>query len=291
MNHHDAKKASVSGDVVDVLLQGAIDTHIHGGPDIVPRKMSDADVARAAKKAGMRAVVIKNHVTPTTSRARLVQEAVGDIQVFGGLVLNKAAGGLNPTAVEVELALGAKEIWMPTKSSVQDISRNQGDLAKAVPVTDERGDFRPELYEILDMIAGKDVILGTGHLSAEEIEKLVVLAKQRGLKKILVSHPEFEIPEMPIEMQKRLTRQGVFFERCFYACTHPPKSLSPVALMEQIKATGVEHTIMASDFGQAFNDEPVTGLSRYIKAMLELGFSPGEIETMVGTNPAQLLGL
>jgi hypothetical protein len=290
MNPGDTVKMAPD-DVVEALLQGSVDTHIHGGPDIIPRKMSDMAVAHAAKTAGMRAVVIKNHVTPTTSRARLVQEAVGEIRVFGGLVLNKAAGGLNQAAVEVELALGAKEIWMPTKSSVPDITLNRGDLNKGVPVTDEKGAFLPELYEILDMIAQKDVILGTGHLTAGEIEKLATLAKQRGVRKILVSHPEFEIPEMPIQMQKSLARQGVYFERCFYACTHPPKKLSPVVLMEQIKAVGSEFTVMASDFGQAFNEEPLTGFRRYIQTMLQLGLSREDIEIMVKKNPAQLLGI
>lgn len=281
---------SDSNDVVDMLLQGAFDTHIHGSPDIVPRKMSDFVLAQSAKMAGIKGIVLKNHVTPTTSRAKLVQEAVGDLHVFGGLVLNREAGGLNPAAVETELALGAKEIWMPTKSSVNELTKCNGDLTKSVPLTNEEGAFRPELFDILDLIAKEDAILGTGHLAANEIEKLVTLAKNRGVQRIIITHPEYELPKMPIDMQKRLARQGVMFERCFFAC-NPPMNLPLAAVVEQIKATGAELSIMATDFGQLFNDDPVAGFRRYIRTMLELGTPPEDIETMVKKNPAQIFGV
>ena len=41
------------------LLKGCIDTHIHGAPDVVPRKMDDLALARDAAKAGMRGLVLK----------------------------------------------------------------------------------------------------------------------------------------------------------------------------------------------------------------------------------------
>ncbi|HWQ60908.1 MAG TPA: DUF6282 family protein [Negativicutes bacterium] len=281
--------APANSEVVDLLLRGAIDMHIHGSPDIVPRKLTDAGVVRAAKSAGMSGVILKNHVTPTTSRAGILQELIGNIQVFGGLVLNKAAGGLNPNAVEAELALGAKEIWLPTKSAINEIRQHNGDPGQAVVLTDENGRFRPELHEIMDLIAQKDAILGTGHLEAGEIEKVVALAKERGIKKVLITHPEYPaLPGMPVAMQKRLARQGVYFERCFVACT-PPTSLSPAEIAAQIRATGTELSIMATDFGQAFNEEPLAAFKRYIGAMLASGISPRDIETMVKKNPAQLL--
>ncbi|WP_196592918.1 hypothetical protein [Pectinatus sottacetonis] len=37
----NAKRTPVTDDIVEALLQGAIDTHIHASPDLVPRKMSD----------------------------------------------------------------------------------------------------------------------------------------------------------------------------------------------------------------------------------------------------------
>lgn len=290
MKKYDSKVLPYSDDVVEELLHGAIEMHVHGSPDILPRKMSDLGVARVYKTAGLKGVLLKCHITATTSIAAIVGEAIGDFHVFGGLALNKMVGGLNPTAVETELRLGAKEIWMPTISAVNHIKLFKGNLAAAVPLTDESGAIRPELYEILDLIAQKDAILGTGHLTSEECEKVVALAQTRGVKRIIITHPEFECPNMSVEVQKKLARQGVLFERCFYASNSPQKLL-PKIMAQQIKEVGADVSIMATDFGQDFNEEPLVGFRRYIRTMLDFGISPEEIEKMVKYNPAQIMGI
>jgi anaerobic selenocysteine-containing dehydrogenase len=72
-----AEKASASDDVVEKLLRGAIDLHMHAGPDVVPRKQTYFGLAHAANKARLRAIVLKSHMTPTTSLASDAQEALG----------------------------------------------------------------------------------------------------------------------------------------------------------------------------------------------------------------------
>ncbi len=271
------------------LLSGSIDFHIHGGPDVRPRKLTEFAIAQAARQAGMKAVVIKNHLTPTALRARLISEVLDGFPVFGGLALNKPAGGLNPSAVEVELELGAKEIWLPTISAVPHVQLNKGNLAKAVPVTDGSGNFLPALIEIIDLIAKAGAILGTAHLAPAEIEKVVCLARQRKVEKILITHPENDPPMMPLDMQKRLASQGVFFERTFLSIL-PPRSMTPEILAGHIKAIGADSTILATDLGQAEYEEPLKGFVTFMKTMMALGIPAGQIAAMVQKNPAQLLG-
>jgi hypothetical protein len=277
--------------VSDDLIRDAIDMHIHSNPDIIPRLMTDIQIAQAAKAAGMAGILIKCHYTPTTARAALAAETVGGgIRVFGGIVMNAPAGGLNPDAVETELALGAKEVWMPTIWSVAHLRFYKKATNQAVQVTDEQGRLLPEVYEILALIAQKDAILGTGHLLPSETALVIKAAQACGVRKILVTHPEFEVVRMPVEMQKDLARQGVFFERCFYA-THSPQKLPPEELVQQVKAVGVATTVLSSDFGQVFNVPPVNGLSGLLSLMLENGISVPEIERMVKVNPRYLLGI
>src|SRR5688500_18689373 len=102
----------------DIDLTGAIDLHLHSAPDVRPRKLDDLAVARAAAARGIRAILLKSHVTLTADRAYLVEQVVPGIRVFGGLALNHAVGGINPVAVETALRMGAAEIWMPTLSSI-----------------------------------------------------------------------------------------------------------------------------------------------------------------------------
>ena len=99
---------------------GVIDFHVHSHPDVFGRNMDDIDIAQLAKARGMRGIVLKNHVSETASRAALVTKVVPGVEVFGGIVLNKAVGGVNPDAVEwMHRVYGGrgKVVWLPTFES------------------------------------------------------------------------------------------------------------------------------------------------------------------------------
>lgn len=58
------------------LLERAIDLHVHAGPSLFPSLMDAHDTALAARKAGMRGVVIKHHHVPTVERGYFVSKSV-----------------------------------------------------------------------------------------------------------------------------------------------------------------------------------------------------------------------
>ncbi|MBC8038487.1 MAG: hypothetical protein H7X89_14840, partial [Rhizobiales bacterium] len=58
-----------------------------------------------------------------------------------------------------------------------------------------------------------------------------------------------------------------------------------------IREVGAEHTILATDFGQAYNASPPHGLKLFILQLQEKGISDKEIDLMTRVNPAKLLGL
>lgn len=273
------------------LLQGACDTHVHFAPDIVPRLLSGPQLAAEARELGMRAILLKNHHCPTYLTASAIDEMFPGLRVFGGLVLNAACGGLNPDAVRCALRMGAKEIWMPTVSSLRHVTFfHAPPETLCVPVFDDRGRPAPGLPEILDLIAHSGAILGTGHLSPFECEALVSLAKQAGVRKILVTHPEFEAVDMDLDTQVRLAGQGVFFERCCHALY--TRQHLPLALVaRQIRCVGIGSTILASDMGQLGYPEPAHALLHFCESLMRFGFSKEDIRTMVCGNPARLLGL
>ncbi len=102
----------MKGPLIDVT--GAVDMHCHPHPDLFPRLADDLEVVQHAGQVGLRAVMIKCHSEPTVSRAYLAEKISPGVQVFGGIVLNRSVGGINPAAAEAALRLGAKEVWMPT---------------------------------------------------------------------------------------------------------------------------------------------------------------------------------
>src|SRR5487761_2254889 len=98
-------------------LTGVIDIHVHSSPDSTPRSIDAIDLARLAKAAGMRGLVLKNHYESTASLAYLVRKEVPGIEIFGGIDLNRSVGGVNPAAIErMGLMKGGwgKVVWMPT---------------------------------------------------------------------------------------------------------------------------------------------------------------------------------
>ncbi|MGA2784888.1 MAG: DUF6282 family protein, partial [Candidatus Bathyarchaeia archaeon] len=187
------------------LLSGAIDLHVHCSPCLFQRQFNEIEFAKQARDAGYRAFLSKSHHLTNADRVQLVREVVPGVEVFGAVVLNHWMGGLNPEAVETAILFGAKEIWMPTFHAANNIkilgklpsSQLQKTMEKrsqrnvdGISILNKDGEVIPPVLEILDMIASADIIVGTGHLSVEEVLKLVRAAKNAGVKKILVTHPE-----------------------------------------------------------------------------------------------------
>ncbi|NHZ70448.1 MAG: hypothetical protein GWP18_02275 [Proteobacteria bacterium] len=272
--------------MAEIDLSGAIDLHAHVAPDLRPRKMDGLDLAREAAERGMRAILIKSHFSPTSEGAYYISQTISGVQLFGGLVLNEHIGGFNPKAVDTALRLGAREIWMPTDSATNH-RRHEG-LPGGLSLTVE-GKLRDEVHEILDLIADADVILGTGHLAVDEIQVLVRAAREAGIERILVTHPEHPVIDMTVPIQEELAEQGVMFERCYVSVTMFDVPLERIA--EEIRAVGTESTVLATDYGQPHNVSPPEGLAEFAGGLAALGFSQRELDEMLRHNPAVLLGL
>ena len=272
----------------DVDLTGTIDFHLHTAPDVRPRKLNDFEAARQAQARGMRAILLKSHVTHTADRAALAEQAVPGVRVLGGLALNAPVGGFNPAAVETALQLGAAEIWMPTESAAAEPHPKP---APGLSILGPSG-LKPAVLDILRLIAEHDVILGTGHLSPAEIVQLVPAARAAGVRKIVITHPEHPPVEMPLLMQEELRdRYGVYFERCLVTTELGHGRLPFAALAAVIRRLGCATTIIATDFGQPHNPYPVDGLALYIAHLKAEGFADADIALMSQANPACLLEL
>jgi len=270
------------------FLEGAVDLHVHSAPDVEVRRYNDLEVAEEAARARMSAILIKSHQGSTVERAWLVSRCVSGIRVFGGLVLNETVGGLNPAAVRLAVAMGARQVWMPTRSA-RNHRRHEG-LPGGITVFDESGNLLPIVDEILRILAGSGCVLGTGHLSPEESLAVIDRASALGGIRVLVTHPEWAPTFYPAGQQKILAeRENVMFERCFVSTTHRCGFVPFETIEHAIVATGVDKTILSTDLGQPDTPPPVEGLRRYAERLRSSGFAVDEIRRMMQTNPARLL--
>ena len=294
MTHQENDKA-VTG-----LITGAIDMHVHIGPESRLTRRQDAlELAQTAKETGMKAVVLKNREYATVALARLVQRLVPDFHVFGSFTMDNEAGGLNPGAVLAWARLGAKVVWMPTATAANSkgkVLRSRGlDLpGEAQTVLDARGKLLPVVKEILRIIKDNDVVLGTGHLAPPEVFVLVEAALKTGLKKVVVTHVlQDQLMDVILTNEEivRLSKMGAFIEYSYWTCQNNIYTTHPSILADSIKLVGAEHCIMTTDFGQIDNPPAPQGLKLFIAAMLENGIPEKEIEIMVKKNPSRLLNL
>src|SRR5438067_273545 len=82
-------------------LKGIVDLHVHRNPDSFPPRRTDIfEIAGLFKKEGIRAYVIKSHFLPTAQLAYALNKAIPEVKAYGGIVLNRSVGGINPVAVE-----------------------------------------------------------------------------------------------------------------------------------------------------------------------------------------------
>ena len=291
--------------IIDRLLQGAIDFHVHASPDPVERRRLDAlEVARQAKEARMRAVVIKNHHYSTAPLACTINPVVPGFSLIGSIVLNSAVGGLNPEAVEIAVRMMARVIWMPTYSSVVDTERRLKNMTsipltkkamanKGISLLDKNGELVQEVISILEITKEANAVLSTGHVSIPEVYALGEAAHDLDIK-LTITHPLNEKygSRLTLRQQLELASKGALMEHCFLDFMPPPYGeLEIRVLAEYILSIGAEHCILCTDLGQYQNPTPLEGFRMMLAELLKVGISEAELGVMVKTNPARILSL
>ena len=272
----------------EVSLVGVVDLHAHAGPDSRPRSVNDIEAARLAQAAGMRAILLKNHFTMTADRAAIAMAEVDGIEIFGGVVLNRAVGGINPEAVRQMATFSGgrgKVVWLPTFDAEHYVTEAGGG-APFVSVVGN-GEPLPAVLEVFDLIAEHDLTLAMGHSSPEEVLRLIPAAKERGVERILVTHVFGQ--DATMDQMREMADAGAIMELDWLAVYSGNLPLEDY--VTAINELGEFAFVMSSDLGQAGNPAHADGLRAYIRAMRDAGISTDAIDVMARRNPARLLGL
>jgi hypothetical protein len=303
---------------------GVVDTHYHVGPELIVRRYDVKSLADVAAPFGA-TLVLKNHTYPTTPLAALARRHFG-ARFYGGVVLNRFVGGLNPQAIEGAVSgnRAAVEseaqdpspivVWMPTVHAKSHIAvhgfgfdpswsgccthgeaRKGGAPEPEEPVLcfDEDIEPLPELIATLEAMARHGCILATGHLHASEVMKLVPLALEIGIPAIILTHPHYpSIRLSDAQLKQLLKSPRVFAEHCFAIHTQDGVPLQDYA--RAIRATGPEQVLLSTDFGQVVSDPFPQGTIRYAELLHDLlsGFVGDEdFIAMFSANGRRALGL
>jgi len=273
-------------------LTGVIDIHVHSSPDSTPRSIDAIDLARLAKAQGMRGLVLKNHYEPTASLAYVVRKEVPGIEAFGGIDLNLSVGGMNPSAVEHMAAITGgygRFVWMATFDSENQV-RFSKENRPFVRISRD-GQLVPEAKAVIAVIAKHNLVMATGHSSAEECLMLVRESKAQGVQHMVVTHAMVNPVHMSEAQMVEAAKLGAYIEFVYNGLIGASKQYGFADYAKAIRAVGVEHSILSSDMGQVGNPLHTDALVAFFKGLREQGFTQVEIEQMSRTNPARLLGL
>lgn len=297
-----------SGDVdaeVGDLLVDAVDLHVHPAPSPFPRRIGIYEAAQQAQRAGFRAIFVKSHHHSMVSDIQAIRDAVGSlpIPVYSGVALNNQVGGLNPYAVELALQQGGRIVWFPTIASAKHICVHDDELKFPSPstsmrrdtpvsISDESGNVRPEVRDILTLVKEHDAILSCGHLDVPDIDLLVRTAHEMGLRRIMINHPNYVIGATPAQCAE-WAELGAYFEHslCMYDERSSYYHWKIDVLLSYVKAVGVQRTLLGSDLGQKNNPLPVEAFATMVRALLDAGVPRADIARMVGGTAAELAEL
>jgi len=276
----------------ELSLTGVVDIHAHCDPDSISRSIDAVDLARLARERGMRGLVLKNHYDPTAALAYVVRKEVPGIEIFGGIVLNRTVGGVNPAAVEHLVAVKGgwgRIVWMPTYDAENQV-RYSKENRPFVRVS-AKGELLPVVKQVLTVIAQHHLVLATGHSSASEDLMLIRAARSAGIQNIVVTHPMSPPIRMSIDEMKQAAGLGAYLEFTYSGLLGPTGALKISDYTRAIRSVGTEHCILSSDLGQAGNPLHPDGWLTFFQELRGQGFSQQQIDQMSKANPAKLLNL
>lgn len=290
---------------ISAILQGAVDPHVHSGPSIAPRIIDHLDLARSYSEAGFAAVVTKDHDYSGVMCARLIRDHHPEltVQLFSGIALNNVVGGFNAYAVEHTAAMDGRIVWLPTLAAenhldwektsgwVHPASTQKIRSAQAIPVFDD-GRLRPEVLDVLDVVAATGMALASGHLHVSETRIVFAEARRRGVERLIFTHPE-DIVGGTYEDTRALADMGAYVEHSlgFFIEGSRFRTRTNAELQAYIDCVGPERTILCSDLGQMGTLSPLMGMRRGVATCLALGYSDAQIRAMVAGNAAAVIGL
>ena len=293
---------------VKEIVRRAIDLHFHIGPEIIPRKYTVDGLAKTLQWK-MGGFALKSHFFPTVPMIRqatalATADGKDDLLLIGSVTLNWPVGGLNPEAVRTSAGLSEKPIivWFPTISAKNYLDKSEFEIRpewvnnplfrprasgglKGISVLVE-GRLSDEALDVLKAIRECDAVLATGHISWQESELLAEKALKWGIK-VIITHPIYQLIDMPIKIQKRLADMGAFIEVCYSMYSIDKIPLEKLA--SQIKEIGAEKCILSSDLGQRFSKDPDVALEEFARMLMQEGISAEELGMMMVTNPRKLV--
>src|SRR6516164_7916196 len=273
-------------------ILGLMDTHVHSAPDVFGRSVDDEEAAILYKERGLEALVLKNHVVSTADRAWLLRKHVAGLNVFGGIVLNSAVGGINPDAVNwmwrMQGGFG-RVVWFATFDADNHVKHFK-DAPEGIKVLGADGKVLPAVRDVMKVCAEQKLVVHTGHLSPTEALAVIEAGRDAGVDRIVVTHAQFEVVNMSLEQMKHAAAMGAKLELCAMGPLMGPEAhlawmrnwrrVKVEETAAAVKEIGAQNFVLATDLGQTGNPSPADGLQLFVVDLVKAGVGKDDITKM-----------
>lgn len=274
-----------------------IDIHYHASPDLYLRRHSALEAGRLYKeKRG--AVVLKSHLGSTAAAATLAQKE--GLPVFGSVVLNRIAGGLDFRVVLQALSeyQGENDVRLivdfPTltgraytsKLSREFANPRMSELAfEAETIFNSDGKLKPSVVDILKMSRDWPIVLTSGHASKDETYALVEACDTHRVPRLLLNQPANPQTALSATQLKQFDLDFLFVEQT--ALTRVIGHQSEDDFFDVLRH--VPNAVYSSDFGQTSQMDIGEWLSFTTDVFDKCGIKDSRRHELVLTNAARML--
>ncbi|HWM37048.1 MAG TPA: DUF6282 family protein, partial [Streptomyces sp.] len=149
-------------------------------------------------------------------------------------------------------------------------------------------DAADDVRTICRMVAEADAVLATGHLSAAEARWLLETAHGLGVRRMLLTHPGYTVPDMAPEEAAELAALGAYAEITTFQLLHQP-GVTGAWLAAYAERVGLDRVVLSSDAGQPDSPPPPEALHLLIDALARQGLDRGALLACAGELPEALV--
>ena len=154
---------------------------------------------------------------------------------------------------------------------------------------DDKGKLKPEIREIIHIVAEFDAALFFGHATHPEIFAMAEEVDKIGFKRAVVDHPFSPFVDLSFEQMQQLARIGIYLNFTYDEIS-PLLGVDPFRMYQAIRSIGVEQVTLSSDAGEPLFPNSVECIRQLRAYMRAFGLTDEEVHRVSSVNPGIVVG-